>query len=79
MTRTQLGEEERGASSSPPPAASTSRPMDTQIPHAPHPAAEFLARPDFYSILHMNLVSVCLIIVFYSLKEKIYLCLLDLK
>ncbi|CAH0721978.1 unnamed protein product, partial [Brenthis ino] len=54
MTRTQLGEEERGASSSPPPAASTSRP-ETQVPHAPHPAAEFLARPDFYSILHMNL------------------------
>ncbi|XP_045785634.1 uncharacterized protein LOC123881104 isoform X3 [Maniola jurtina] len=55
MTRTQLGEEERGASSSPPPAASTSRPLEGQPPPAPHPAAEFLARPDFYSILHMNL------------------------
>ncbi|XP_046964595.1 E3 ubiquitin-protein ligase HECW2 isoform X1 [Vanessa cardui] len=56
MTRTQLGEEERGASSSPPPAAGTSRPPDApHAPHAPHPAAEFLARPDFYSILHMNL------------------------
>ncbi|XP_041977807.1 uncharacterized protein LOC121732085 isoform X2 [Aricia agestis] len=43
MTRTQLGEE------SPP---GTSR--DAPPPHAPHPAAEFLARPDFYSILHMN-------------------------
>ncbi|KAG6449455.1 hypothetical protein O3G_MSEX006045 [Manduca sexta] len=31
--------------------ASTSRNTE---PHAPHPAAEFLARPDFYSILHMN-------------------------
>ncbi|XP_048479602.1 uncharacterized protein LOC105392491 isoform X3 [Plutella xylostella] len=45
MTRTQLSEEEP-----PPPAASTSR----APPPAPHPAAEFLARPDFYSILHMN-------------------------
>ncbi|XP_072943876.1 uncharacterized protein Hecw isoform X2 [Epargyreus clarus] len=50
MTRTQLDEEERGASASPPPAAGGSR----AAPHAPHPAAEFLARPDFYSILHMN-------------------------
>ncbi|CAH2237387.1 jg10515 [Pararge aegeria aegeria] len=55
MTRTQLGEEEREASSSPPPAASTSRSPEGQPPAAPHPAAEFLARPDFYSILHMNL------------------------
>ncbi|XP_050678587.1 E3 ubiquitin-protein ligase HECW1 isoform X3 [Leptidea sinapis] len=54
MTRSQLGDEERGVSLSPPPAPSTSRPVDTQVPHAPHPAAEFLARPDFYSILHMN-------------------------
>ncbi|XP_038215420.1 uncharacterized protein LOC119834939 isoform X2 [Zerene cesonia] len=53
MTRSQLGGEEERVSSSPPPAASTSRP-EPQVPHAPHPAAEFLARPDFYSILHMN-------------------------
>ncbi|KAI5641706.1 WW domain-containing protein [Phthorimaea operculella] len=48
MTRTQLAEEE---SSALPPAASTSSGLP---PAAPHPAAEFLARPDFYSILHMN-------------------------
>ncbi|CAH0748510.1 unnamed protein product [Diatraea saccharalis] len=45
MTRTQLEEA--------PPAvggAGSSR----GGPHAPHPAADFLARPDFYSILHMN-------------------------
>nr|AON96562.1 hect type E3 ubiquitin ligase [Bicyclus anynana] len=55
MTRTQLGEEEREASSSPPPAAGSSRSPEGQVPAAPHPAADFLARPDFYSILHMNL------------------------
>ncbi|KAJ8722435.1 hypothetical protein PYW07_003615 [Mythimna separata] len=62
MTRTQLAEEEAGACASPPPpcgshahvpcaGASTSR-ADTS--HVPHPAAFFLARPDFYSILHMS-------------------------
>ncbi|XP_049867400.1 uncharacterized protein LOC126367741 isoform X4 [Pectinophora gossypiella] len=49
MTRTQLAEEDGACA---PPAASTSAAPDP--PHAPHPAAEFLARPDFYSILHMN-------------------------
>ncbi|CAH0604942.1 unnamed protein product [Chrysodeixis includens] len=48
MTRTQLAGED-------PPAcgAGSSRAPDP-APHAPHPAAFFLARPDFYSILHMN-------------------------
>ncbi|XP_063822036.1 uncharacterized protein LOC135072039 [Ostrinia nubilalis] len=50
MTRTQLSEEEAPPAPAPP-AAGTSRASE---PHAPHPAAEFLARPDFYSILHMN-------------------------
>nr|XP_037869476.1 uncharacterized protein LOC101741169 isoform X2 [Bombyx mori] len=53
MTRTQLSEEEL----SPPPAlpALPAAPGTSRAePHAPHPAADFLARPDFYSILHMN-------------------------
>lgn len=54
MTRTQLGEEDR---SSPPPLAVPPR-TEAPLPSAPHPAAEFLARPDFYSILHMNAVSI---------------------
>ncbi|XP_061383246.1 uncharacterized protein LOC116767338 isoform X2 [Danaus plexippus] len=45
LTRAPPEEEEPPAGTSNAPAA----------PHAPHPAAEFLARPDFYSILHMNL------------------------
>ncbi|KAL4707439.1 hypothetical protein ACJJTC_008624, partial [Scirpophaga incertulas] len=55
MTRTQLEEgppctatEDASAGEA---LAGPSRPAE---PHAPHPAAEFLARPDFYSILHMN-------------------------
>ncbi|GBP56290.1 E3 ubiquitin-protein ligase HECW2, partial [Eumeta japonica] len=67
MTRTQLDDDDgSGAVSgaSPPPSASTSRaPAQGQTPgmsstsdqpSAPHPAAEFLARPDLYSLLHMN-------------------------
>ncbi|XP_052757390.1 uncharacterized protein LOC113517335 isoform X2 [Galleria mellonella] len=67
MTRTQLADE-GGACASPPPApvpaavthspvagaAPASASASARTPHAPHPAAEFLARPDFYSILHMN-------------------------
>ncbi|XP_075969938.1 hecw ubiquitin protein ligase isoform X2 [Anticarsia gemmatalis] len=54
MTRTQLSEEEAGACASPPPAHSASTSRSQEVPQAPHPAADFLARPDFYSILHMN-------------------------
>ncbi|XP_013195273.2 uncharacterized protein LOC106138607 isoform X2 [Amyelois transitella] len=50
MTRTQLAEEESACASPPPALAGSSH----AAPPAPHPAAEFLARPDFYSILHMN-------------------------
>ncbi|XP_047021067.1 uncharacterized protein LOC124631018 isoform X2 [Helicoverpa zea] len=63
MTRTQLSEEDappspahpsssRAPDSRPDSRADTPRVNDTS--HVPHPAAFFLARPDFYSILHMN-------------------------
>ncbi|CAG5051193.1 unnamed protein product [Parnassius apollo] len=43
------------AASPAPPAADPAAPSHSPPPPAaPHPAAEFLARPDFYSILHMN-------------------------
>ncbi|CAH0692169.1 unnamed protein product [Chilo suppressalis] len=50
MTRTQL--EEAPPAPSPAPAPATS--AGPSAPHAPHPAAAFLARPDFYNVLHMN-------------------------
>ncbi|XP_068630023.1 E3 ubiquitin-protein ligase HECW2 isoform X2 [Battus philenor] len=60
MTRTQLDDDASapaGPSRAPPPTppAPPAPPLAPLAPPAvPHPAAEFLARPDFYSILHMN-------------------------